>query len=116
MPDGSSSSGSSGAVSGVFEVRSLTAAVGANAAAGVLRGAEKLATIHTMTDPKELPPESEDDALNDVEALGGDDEIMESLPPEGSPISVDTDGTSFNAISGKNIAKAGIVASVGVSF
>ncbi len=29
---------------------------------------------------------------------------------------VDTDGASFSAISGKNIAKAGIVASVGVSF
>ena len=43
-----------------------------------------------MTDPNEPLPEPDDDALDDVESLGGDDEIMESLPSEGSPISVET--------------------------
>ena len=43
-----------------------------------------------MTDQDEPKPQSEDDALNDVESLGGDDKVMESLPLEGSPIAGET--------------------------
>ncbi len=43
-----------------------------------------------MTDPDELHPETEDDALTDVDELGGDVDILASLPDEGSPLHGDT--------------------------
>jgi hypothetical protein len=57
-----------------------------------------------MTDPNQPLPESEDDALNDVESLGGDDSIMESLPPEGSPISAETE---YDEIDGSGVLDDG---------
>lgn len=57
-----------------------------------------------MTDQDEPKPQPDDDALNDVESLGGDDAIMESLPPEGSPINGDS---AYDVIDGSGVLDDG---------
>jgi hypothetical protein len=58
-----------------------------------LRHATKTVTISGMSEPENLPPETEPlaEELDEVEELGGDAEIMESLPDEGSPLTTETE-------------------------